>query len=568
MILAEDDDLLVVNKPAGWNTHAPSEFSGEGVYEWLRHREPRWAELAILHRLDKETSGVLVFGKSSRANRELTRQWTEGRVRKVYRVAVSRSRHRLDGSRPNFGEQIGATEPCTIDPRKISDENIEIAQVDRERWRIRSHILREGDLYRNVSARHGNAAGKEAITEFTFENCDGNIGWGWAYPLTGRTHQIRVHAAAVGWPVLGDKLYGGIPAGRVWLHAERIGFQHPANDEWVEFEANLEVSCFPSVSNDVIPLSMFDFNETNVWRRQHGRGFVGGRAFMDRLGDYLLVQAEESKGTQDLMETKDSMTSPIRGVYFKSWPRDEHGRRIEEASPELVTGVAAPDRFIVRENGLNFLLSLKEGYSNGLFLDQRDNRRRLLTGHVAANFPLNGEPHASWEVLNTFAYTCSFSVAAAYAGAKVTSLDLSRKYLEWGRENFRANLINPEEHAFIYGDCFDWMKRWARKGRQFSVVMLDPPTFSRSRDSGEFKADRDYGKLVSKALPLIRAGGVLFASSNMARWEPEAFLGQVLGAVQRGGRRVISQHYVPQPPDFPVSREEPAYLKTLWLRLD
>ena len=60
-ILFEDEHLLVVNKPAGMNTHAPSPFAGEGLYDWLRHREPRWAELAIIHRLDKETSGVMVF---------------------------------------------------------------------------------------------------------------------------------------------------------------------------------------------------------------------------------------------------------------------------------------------------------------------------------------------------------------------------------------------------------------------------------------------------------------------------------------------------------------------------
>jgi len=60
-VLHEDEHLLVVNKPAGLNTHAPAPFAGEGLYDWLRHREPRWARLAIIHRLDKETSGVIVF---------------------------------------------------------------------------------------------------------------------------------------------------------------------------------------------------------------------------------------------------------------------------------------------------------------------------------------------------------------------------------------------------------------------------------------------------------------------------------------------------------------------------
>ena len=83
-VIFEDEHLLVVHKPAGWNTHAPSPHAGEGIYDWLRHREPRWASLAILHRLDKETSGVLVFGKTPLANRLLTEQFTERRIRKKY----------------------------------------------------------------------------------------------------------------------------------------------------------------------------------------------------------------------------------------------------------------------------------------------------------------------------------------------------------------------------------------------------------------------------------------------------------------------------------------------------
>src|SRR3954463_15608036 len=83
-IIFEDEHVLVVNKPAGMNTHAPSPFAGEGIYDWLRHREPRWSKLAIIHRLDKETSGVIVFGKTPLANRSLTEQFTRREVRKKY----------------------------------------------------------------------------------------------------------------------------------------------------------------------------------------------------------------------------------------------------------------------------------------------------------------------------------------------------------------------------------------------------------------------------------------------------------------------------------------------------
>src|SRR2546430_4947741 len=90
LILFEDEHLLVINKPAGMNTHAPSPFAGDGIYDWLRNREPRWASLAIIHRLDKETSGVLVFGKTSLANRSLTEQFTKRTIRKKYLLLTDR----------------------------------------------------------------------------------------------------------------------------------------------------------------------------------------------------------------------------------------------------------------------------------------------------------------------------------------------------------------------------------------------------------------------------------------------------------------------------------------------
>src|ERR1043165_4012383 len=90
LIIFEDDHLLVINKPAGMNTHAPSHYAGEGVYDWLRHRDPLWASLPPLHRLDKETSGLMVFGKSSLANRSLTQQFAGREVTKKYLLLTDR----------------------------------------------------------------------------------------------------------------------------------------------------------------------------------------------------------------------------------------------------------------------------------------------------------------------------------------------------------------------------------------------------------------------------------------------------------------------------------------------
>jgi 23S rRNA (cytosine1962-C5)-methyltransferase len=236
----------------------------------------------------------------------------------------------------------------------------------------------------------------------------------------------------------------------------------------------------------------------------------------------------------------------------------------------LVLGEAALERFTVRENGLSFELSFSEGYSVGLFLDQRENRRRLLTRHVGADFPLlqSAIGNPQWEILNTFAYTCGFSACAAKAGAQTTSLDLSRRWLDWGRRNFALNGLDPAEHEFILGDAFDWLRRLAKKQRLFDVVLLDPPTFSQSKESGVFRAQKDYSQLVTAALPLLRSGGVLLASANAADWPPDRFLTSVDKSILAAGRKVLQRHFAPQPPDFPVSRAEPAYLKTVWLQVE
>jgi len=248
--------------------------------------------------------------------------------------------------------------------------------------------------------------------------------------------------------------------------------------------------------------------------------------------------------------------------------RQVRRRKPTDVTPRLVFGEPAPERFVVLENGLQFELRLSEGYSVGLFLDQRDNRRRLLTGYIGPAFSAFLSPSVSFpEVLNTFAYTCAFSVCAAKAGARTTSLDLSKKYLDWGKCNFTLNQLDAGQHEFIYGDAFDWLRRLGKKGRQFDLILLDPPTFSQSKASGAFRVEKDYSRLVAASLPLLKPGGVLFASTNTASWPAEEFLDCVETTIRAVPRRILQRHYAPQPPDFPACRAEPAYLKTVWLRI-
>ena len=530
-VLFEDEHLLVVSKPAGWNTHSPSLYAGEGIYEWLKHREPRWASLAIIHRLDKETSGVLVFGKTTLANKSLTEQFTERRVHKKYFLLTDKP-------------------------------------VPAKEFSVKTALVRIGEKY---ASRPG---GELAETKFSpvpdakFAVKSAGLKMVDAEPLTGRTHQIRVHAAESGFPILGDTLYGGTASSRVFLHASEIEFTHPATGAPVKYFApvNFEIELRFALCTAIIELET-----TNSFRVIHGASDGRPGWFVEKLGDYLLSQSESPLNPRQAEEL-DWLAKKfsIRGTYHKTLTRHVRKSKVTDASPQLVFGKSAPERFEIAENGVRYELSFNEGYSVGLFLDQRDNRRRFLTGRIAADFALFKPEIGDWkpEVLNCFAYTCGFSVCAAKAGARTTSLDLSKKYLEWGRRNFALNSLDPAAHDFIYGDAFDWLRRLAKKDRAFEVIVLDPPTFSQSKEHGTFRAEKDYGKLVSAALPVLRPGGVLLASTNAADWPPEDFLANVEWAVNDAKRKVLQRHYVPQPPDFPISRAEPAYLKTVWVRIN
>jgi 23S rRNA (cytosine1962-C5)-methyltransferase len=164
---------------------------------------------------------------------------------------------------------------------------------------------------------------------------------------------------------------------------------------------------------------------------------------------------------------------------------------------------AAPDQ-VVTENGPRFIIRPYEGFSVGLFLEHRDNRGRI------------GELAAGRRVLNAFAYTCGFSVAAAVGGAtSVDSVDLSKRYLEWGKRNFDANGIDASAHRFFCSDISDFWRRAARQGRRYDLIVLDPPTFARRRrPHSVFVLDEQLEALCSGAAKLLDPGGLVLLATN------------------------------------------------------
>ena len=315
-VLHEDEHLLVVNKPAGWNTHAPSPFAGEGIYDWLKHREPRWANLAIIHRLDKETSGVLVFGKTSLANRSLTEQFASRAARKTYVL--------LSDRKPRESAFVVKSRIIRVGERYASGPAGEPAET---RFEIRNH--------KSEIQGHGvRVSGTELIAE----------------PLTGRTHQIRVHAAERGFPILGDTLYGGAPFPRVCLHAAELQFRHPVSGDSMKFNATID---FGADARLALRSTVIDPKATDAFRIIHGASDGWPGWYADRLGEYLLSQSRSPLSNVQ-RAVLDAMP---RRVYHKILSRHVRKANTGESSPQSVLGEPAPERFVVRENEVKFDLS-------------------------------------------------------------------------------------------------------------------------------------------------------------------------------------------------------------------
>jgi 23S rRNA (cytosine1962-C5)-methyltransferase len=241
-------------------------------------------------------------------------------------------------------------------------------------------------------------------------------------------------------------------------------------------------------------------------------------------------------------------------VYRKVFQKDRSAgsRPLEkvhsDAGPWI--GSAVEPEIKVREDGLVFIVRPYDGYATGLFLDHRLNRKRIR------------ELVSGRRLLNTFAYTCAYTVAAAAGDARETvSVDVSRKALEWGKRNLSANGLSPDGHLFSCSDVFDYFRRAERQGRRFDVVILDPPTFSRTRRPARvFALEQDLGRLVEGGLGLLDPGGRLLLCVNHRGTSFGQLEKAVRAAAAEVGHSIGRLERQPLPDDF---RGDPGHAKSI-----
>ncbi len=281
------------------------------------------------------------------------------------------------------------------------------------------------------------------------------------------------------------------------------------------------------------------------------RLFSGADGWVERLADDALISHRTPVApdvmSEELAEWGLANGWQPRRIFAKLLPRQNEDRD----APVLLSGDATlPLTGEVRENGVRYGLDFAAGYSAGLFLDQRTNRAFLRNAAPA-------------RLLNTFAYTCSFSVVAALAGAATVSIDLSKKSIERGRANFALNGLDAGAgHRFIADDVLEVLPRLARQGEKFDAIVLDPPTFAKGNKGRRWQVEKDLEDLVVAAMELAAPVSRMLISTNCTKLQ-HSDLERVARFALKFHRRAGDLHREAQPADFPAGHGA----RTLWVSL-
>lgn len=471
----ETEDLLWIDKPDGIATHAVDHGHEALVEKWQRLLDqPLW----VVHRLDKTTSGAMVFAKNKVAAERLRQNFVNKQVEKTYWFLTDRQSHHLG-----------------------HDEHLEVT----------SEISKEGSGFVN----RPDSPSANATTRFTRIKRNAFFELWSASPLTGKPHQIRLHAAQAGLHILGDVTYGGTPFPRLCLHA--VELKLPGEATWMTpaprlFE-RLGLLRDAEISQALIAID----------RRQRWFHFTSQRdeclrliefecpgIQLDLLGSQCWLNwfREQEPKPRDL--ERWSLVARILGKPINIQMRWNRGAR-QGPAPKWTSQSFLP-LWTARENQVLYEFRLDSGESHGLFLDQRDNRKKI------------AELSRGHSLLNLFAYTGGFGVAAALNGAKaITTVDLSGAAIDWAKHNFSLNNIAPEcQLEFFTADSFFFLERAKKKGRKWDVIVCDPPIFSRGERV--FKIEKNWLELIDLCRAVLSPKGTLFLSTHFEQWTADPMI--------------------------------------------
>jgi 23S rRNA (cytosine1962-C5)-methyltransferase len=300
----------------------------------------------------------------------------------------------------------------------------------------------------------------------------------------------------------------------------------------------------------------YNNKETNAFRVFNAEGDGIGGLTIDYFNGYYLINWY-SEGVFTFYDyVIDSLKQLVeyKAIYQKK-RFDVGGQYIEEDG--FIEGERGQFPIIVKENGVNIAVYLNDGAMVGVFLDQRDVRRTLLDKYTKGK-----------TVLNTFSYTGVFSIFAAVGGAtKTTSVDLANRSRAKTIEQFSVNEIDFENHDIIVEDVFQYFKYAVKKNKTFDIVILDPPSFARSKKY-TFSAAKDYKNLLKEAISITEDNGVIVASTNCAAFDMKKFKGFIDQAFKESNGKYSIKEGFSLPADFATIKEfkEGNYLKVVFIQ--
>lgn len=502
-LLYEDDEIVAVDKPYGIDSHTNDSKAGNegfivpGLIELFEANLGR--KLHIIHRLDRTTTGAIVFGKSLEAAKKYQQFFRNRESEKTYLFVTA-------------------------------------ARSTRAECATEQAILHKG-------------AELEAKTDFKRLKVGRRFELWEAHPHTGRNHQIRIHGAHVGLPLLGDRKYGGARFPFLCLHNRSLRFPNGVAIE----------SRSPAYFEDLTFLEDQKWAEVlhELDRRQRllPCAFTAGGLGRESI---RLLERRDSEGPEALLDLFD------RGLaltwYGATWtPSDERLYERLAAFLDRPAHVRLLNPKLRDEKGrpLEKLLARPEtrtpesdaAIHQGVFADQR-----LMRHWVREN--ASGK-----SVLALFSSLGAFGLAAAEGGAvEITSVDSSKSALNTARKTFEEGGLKPEEFKFLNREPLAFLERCKSKSIRFDLIVCDAPTFARG-ERCHFRIESDLQALLTKAIDVLAAKGMLLFSTQA----PSLFTNDVrlalLGAQSALGLKDLSITSLQSPLDCGLPGE-PVALKS------
>lgn len=290
--------------------------------------------------------------------------------------------------------------------------------------------------------------------------------------------------------------------------------------------------------------------QTTGYRLFNGDGDGLGGLLLDWYDGYIVSQWYSEgivRYRKAIVQTVQHVFPECRGMVAKNRFQSDN-----MSASEWLYGEPSLADWSIKENGVSYMTHLDEGWMTGIFFDQRDVRGYLMTQLAPGK-----------RVLNTFSYAGAFSIAAAMGGATETiSVDIAQRTRELFDEQLALNHLSPEAHRVYTMDTFDYLDYAARHEEMFDVIIMDPPSFARTKKN-YFKVSEHYPKLIEKALPLLSHGGHLIASTNAANFKRADFRQALERGIQASDCRATLGDEFRLPFDFPVPPHSPEsdYLK-------